>query len=287
MKTPRGSLMLEALLATGLLALFSAALLSYMMIANQSTNRAEEYESALWYNQQGIDALRTFSFSSLTNTQTGTLTFSSGQWILGTNGPQTLAPNVTRTVKIESVSRDAQCLIVTQGGIVDPDSKRLTSTTTWTDAMEKTHSTTLTTLRTNWSSPTGPCFVKNQAASVDFNISSAVFAGGKQLREVYFTNNSPQNVVIDRITMTWTNNAQFDQLFMNTSKVWSSTGPGAPTGSVTSGTELDIQNFTLTAGATAEMNKGQFSMQMNGTGLVMIVTFIDGSSWTSPLFYPR
>lgn len=286
MKYPRGSLMLEALLAMGISSLFTSALLGYVMIANESTDRAKENTTVLWETQEGIDALQTIAFESLTNTTVGSLTFASNRWTLGTSGPQTLPDGSTRIVKVEDVSRDAQCLVVASGGTVDTDSKKITSITSWTDARGKTHSSTLTTLRTNWENPTGACFAASQATQVDFDISGAVFAGGKQLRNVYFTNNGGSSVTIDMLSFTWTNDAELDQVFMDTSKIWSSSGPGTPTRELESGETMDVQNFVLTAGSTAELNKGQFDEQMAGVTLTMTVTFTDGSVWTSPSFNP-
>ena len=286
MKNPRGSLMLEALIAIGLSGFFVTALIGYILIANNSTDRAKENALALWTAQEGLDALQTVAFTSLTNTTTGALTFTNNRWVIGTDGPQTLPDGSTRVIKIESVLRDTSCMVAAVGGTADADSKKLTSITTWTDNSGRSHSETLSTLRTRWENPQGPCFMASQSSQVTFNISGANFSGGKQLRHVYFTNNGSADVTVDKIMFTWTNGAEFDQLFMDTSKVWSSTGPGTPTGSVLTGTTMDILNFVLGAGATAEINKGQFSAQMNGSTITMTVTFSDGSVWTSPPFTP-
>lgn len=286
MKSPRGSLMLEALLAVGVMAIFGSALLGYMLLANRSTDRSKENTTALWYTQEGLDALQTIAFTNLTTTQTGSLSFVSNQWTLGTSGPQTMADGSTRSIKVETVSRDSSCLVVASGGTVDTDSRKLTSATTWVDTAGRSHTLTLTSLRTNWENPIGSCFAATQATQVTFNVSGAVFSGGKQLRNVFFTNNGSAAVTIDKLAFTWTNGTQLDQVFMDTSKVWSSTGPGTPAGSVYTGTTLDIANFVLSAGATAELNKGQFSGQMAGVTLTLTVTFTDGSVWTSPPFNP-
>lgn len=278
--------MLEALIAIGIGALFSTALLGFVLAANASTDRAKENTSALWETQEGLDALQTISFSNLTNTTTGSLTFASNRWTLGASGPQTLTDGATRTVKVENVSRDAACLVVASGGTVDVDSKKLTSVTTWTDSAERSHTLTLSTLRTNWEDPQGPCFLASQATQVTFNVSGAVFSGGKQLRQVYFTNNGSTNVTIDKIIFTWDNGAEFDQMFMDTSKVWSSSGPGTPTDEVDSGEMIDIQNFVLNAGSTAELNKGQFDHQMSNVTMTLTVIFTDSSIWVSPSFIP-
>lgn len=285
---PKGSLLLEAVFSIGVAATFMSALVGLVVMTNRGSDRAQEIQQALWNTADGMEALRSISFPSLANTLTGALSFTTPTWTLATNGPQTLTDGSTRIVKVEAVNRDASCLIVTTGGTVDVDSKKITSETTWIDTAGRNHTLTTTTLRTNWRDPQGTCFLANQAGQVSFAVDSSQFYGGKQLRELYFTNTGGSNVTIDKITFTWTNGATLDQLFLDNGKVWSISGPGAPTGSpVASGTELDIANFTMTPGQTSEITKGQFDVAMAGTGMTMSVTFADGSVFTSDTFYPQ
>lgn len=286
MNHPRGSIMLEALIAVGVASMYVLGILGLTLTANRSSDRAEETERATWDMNEGLEALQTISFTDLTTTNVGSLTFANNTWILGTAGQQTLPDGMKRTVKVQTVNRDNSCSIVASGGTLDTDSKTLVSEVVWTDTNNRSHTVTSSTLRTNWENPTGTCFVATMVSQITFDISGAVYSGGKQLRQVYFTNDGSTSVTIDKITMTWDNEAEFDQLFMDTSKVWSSTGPGTPSGEIHSGTLIDIQNFTLTPGSTAELNKGQFDQNMAGTTLTMTVTFTDGSTWTSPIFSP-
>ncbi|MEK9156799.1 MAG: hypothetical protein AAB448_01530 [Patescibacteria group bacterium] len=286
MNYPRGSMLLEALIAVGVASMYITGILGLVLTANRSSDRAEETERAVWNMNEGLEALQTVTFADLPTTNTGSLTFGSGSWAVGALGPQILSDGMIRTVKIQSVNRDAQCLVVASGGTLDPDSKTLVSEVSWTDTAGRLHTISSSSLRTNWENPTGSCFAATMVNQITFDISGAVYSGGKQLRQVYFTNNGTTAATIDKIAMTWNNGAEFDQLFMDNSKVWSASGPGTPAGSQLSGTELDIQNFVLAPGATAELNKGQFNINMGGTTLTMTVTFTDGSSWTSPVFYP-
>jgi Tfp pilus assembly protein PilV len=283
----KGSLLLEALVAIGVAAAYMTALVGFVVVANRGSDRAVEIQQAVWNTNEGISALRAVPFASLTPTLTGAITFATSSWTLATNGPQTLPDGSTRLVKIESVSRDASCAVVASGGTVDPDSKKLTSITTWIDTAGRTHDTTTTTLRTNWASPTGSCFATRQAGQVSFSVDASQYYGGKQLRQLYFTNTGGTSVVIDKITFTWSNSSEFEQLFIDNSKVWSTSGPGTPTGvDVHSGTELDIQNFSMTPGQTSQITKGQFENAMAGTTMTMSVTFADGSIFTSAPFNP-
>lgn len=291
MQRTRGAILLEAMLAVGLAGGFMSALVTMVLAANTSTDRADEMQRALWFATEGLGAVSTIAFDDLTVTENGSLSLSgstgnSQRYVLGTAGAQPVGVGMTRTVRVQEVSRNASCDIVATGGTVDPDSVYIQSDVAWSDTAGRAHTVTERTLRTRWDDPQGSCFVANMAAQIDYNISGAVFSGGKQLRQVYFTNTGGSVATIAYVQFTWSNAAQLDQLFLDTSKVWSSTGPGTPLGSQNSGALLNIQDFTISPGQTIELNKGQFSINMAGTTLTMTVTFSDGSSWSSPPFNP-
>lgn len=286
MRYPKGTVILEALIAVGIASLYLGGLVSLLMVANAASDRARQTEQATWNMHEGLAALQTIAFADLLTTDTGSLTFAGGRWAVGTGGPVTLADGMTRMVKVQPVYRDENCTVTTSGGTVDPDSLSLESTVAWMDNAGRLHDVLSRSLRTRWEDPQGSCFGAVMATQVTFNISGAAFSGGKQLRQVYFTNDGGTAVTVDKIMMTWNNGAEFDQLFMDTSKVWSQTGPGTPLDEVETGEEIDIQNFVLPAGTTAELNKGQFNINMAGATLTMTVTFTDGSVWTSPAFDP-
>lgn len=286
-KPVRGSLLLEALVAIGVAAMFMTALLGFVVAANRSSDRALEIQQSIWNTSEGAEALKTITFASLTNTLTGSLSFASSVWSLGTSAPQTLTDGSTRTVKVEDVYRDASCNVVISGGTLDVDSKKITSTTSWTDTAGRLHTTSTTSIRTNWQNPQGSCFKPSQAGQVTFAVNDAQFYGGKQLRQLYFTNTGGSTVIIDKISFAWSqHDSELSQLFIDNIKVWSSTGPGTPSGEQHSVAALDIQNYTLAAGQTSQITKGQFSDSMSGSSLQMTVTFADGSIFTSPTFYP-
>jgi Tfp pilus assembly protein PilV len=278
--------MIEVLITIGISAFFTLALLGYLLIVHTSTARSSDNAAALWNAQEGLDALRSISFSDLDTTLTGALAFTNNTWTLQTNGPQALDNGTVRTITVEDVYRDTDCLITSTGGTLDIDSKKLTSAVTWTDHAGRSHTQTFTTLRTRWDAPQGACFAAEQVTQVAFDISAAEFFGGKQLRQIFFTNTGTTDVTIDKIILTWDNATSISQLFVDNSKVWSSTGPGAPTYAASSGATLDIQNFSITAGDTVELNKGQFASSMTGVTVTITVIFTDASQWSSPSFMP-
>ena len=78
-----------------------------------------------------------------------------------------------------------------------------------------------------------------------------------------------------------------DQIFLGSGKIWSSTGPGTPLGSVPSGTELDCLDQPILVGQTFNMQKVQYSADMTGTTIILKFEFTDGSSITTDPFVPK
>lgn len=283
----KGFILLEVLLSVGLIALILSTLGGVIIISKNTTRGGQSILAAL-AAQEGLAALQSKTFGDLSLTNTGTLTFVSNQWQLGTNAPQTISAGLTRTVRVKSVNRDASCNIVSIGGTLDVDSKTLESAISWIDLAGRTHSFTLSTLRTQWENPQGSCFKPSQAncSNIDYQ-SNGQWFGGKQLRSVYFTNNcSNTTPVIDKIIFTWNNGSEIEQSFISSTKVWSKSGPGTPSGEQGSGTTLDIENFSLSAGVQYELNKTQFEDQMSGTTITITLIFTDGTSLTTPPFIP-
>lgn len=291
MKPPRGSLLLEAIIATAIAATFGVAILQLALLSTESSSRIEERGDANFAALQGIEALQTIAFGDLTNVTNGKVTFtnsgaSAERWVTS-SGSETLWNGMTRAISVEDVYRDAECEVVTSGGTIDPDSKELVSTVSWVDDAGRNQSVSYRRHRTRYDDPQGDCFAPTAATMVSFAIEDSEFYGGKQLRELYFTNTGDTEVVIDKIMFTWSNGARLDQVFIDNGKVWSSTGPGTPLGTQLSGVELDITNFAMVPGQTSELNKGQFDITMNGAAMTMTVTFTDGSVFTSGTFMPQ
>ena len=285
MKAPRGSLLLEAIIATGVVATFAVAVIQLAVLTEQLGVRLEDRGDANAYAQQGIEALLSMDFADLTSITNGKVTFASEHWSTA-SGTETLANGMIRSVTVSDVRRDANCEVVTVGGTVDPDSKELASTVSWTDDFGKSQTVTYRRHRTRFDDPQGDCFAQDMAGQVSFAVDSSEFYGGSQLRDLYFTNTGGTAVVIDKIAFTWDYPTRLDQIFIDNSKVWSKTGPGTPAGSQSSGAVLDIANFTMVPNQTSQLNKGQFTGPMTGATLTMSVTFTDGSVFTSDPFTP-
>lgn len=280
-------MLLEVLLSVGLLALILTTLGTVVLVSSGTTRGGQSVRASL-AAQEGLSALQSMSFSDLLNTDTGTLTFSNNRWQLGSGAPQTIATGITRTVHVIPVNRNSSCGIVSSGGTIDVDSKTLKSDVSWIDLAGRTHLISLSSLRTQWNNPQGTCFVPTQAgcSNIDY-LTSGEWFGGKQLRTIYFANTcSSAPIVIDKMIFTWNNGSEIQQSFINSTKVWSASGPGTPHGEQVSGILLDISDFTLNPGVQYELNKTQFENAMSGTTITITLIFSDGSSFTTPPFVP-
>lgn len=285
MPSPRGSLLLEAIIATAIAATFGVAILQLALLSVESSVKIEARGDANFAAQQGIEALQSMNFADLSNITNGKVSFASERFSIS-SGTESLWNSMVRAITVADVYRDAACEVVTTGGTIDPDSKELVSTVTWVDNSGRNQSVSYRRHRTNYEDPQGDCFAPSAASSVSFAVDASEFFGGKQLRKLYFTNTGDDTVTIDKLMFTWTNAATLTQVFMDNGKVWSDSGPGTPLVPIASGTTMDILDFTMVPDQTSELTKGQFSSAMAGTTLTLTVTFTDGSVFTSDPFMP-
>lgn len=282
-----GFMLLEVLLSIGLLALILSTLGSVVLVSG-GTTRGGQSNKAVLAAQEGLAALQTMSFADLSATETGTLSFAGNRFTLGSGAAQTITTGITRSVRVRAVNRDESCQIVSVGGTEDVDSKTLESIANWIDLAGRSHNITLSALKTQWENPQGDCFTQSEAncSNIDY-LTNGEWFGGKQLRTVYFANTcTDAPIVIDKIVFTWDNGAEIQQSFIGSTKIWSASGPGTPSGQQLSGTILDIEDFSLDPGVQYELNKTQFTKAMSGTTISISLIFSDGTSFSTPPFVP-
>lgn len=276
-----GSLLLEVVLASAFVLLLFSALATLAITSHEGTSKALKAQEARWRALEGIEALRTVAFDTLSAVDPGIMSWNGASWSISAGGPETLPGGLTRTMRVSVVERDAQCIIVPAGsGTPDTDSWDIESAVAWTDASGRPQSLELSTLRTRYNAPLGDCFLgAQQADNIVIDTSDAEWSGGKQLREVDIENTSATPVIVDRITYTWTNASTIQQIHIEGNMIWS--------GNATTGTNLDVTDYTLNALTQYEMDKTQFRDNMTGTTLTLTLTFGDGSSVTTPPFVPN
>ncbi|MBI2485067.1 hypothetical protein HYW18_02895 [Candidatus Uhrbacteria bacterium] len=282
----RGSILLEAVLAAAILITFFGAAAGLAVTVNQETGSALIAQEALWRTMEGIEAMKTIRFDDLPITNPGIVVWNGTSWSVAAGGPESLPGGFSRSVSVTEVERDSNCLVVPTGGTVDPDSKDVEATTNWTDTAGRVQTVSHSAIRTRYQTPTNPCFLNEQSSSVILDVSEAEWFGGKQLREIEIENTGGADVVIDKIIFTWTNASTISQVFIESVKVWSDTGPGTPPGPQLTGTTLNIADYTLSPSDRDEMNKAQFADNMEGTVVTLTLVFGDGSTLTSDPFIP-
>jgi len=283
-KTNSGFVLLEALIAVGLLILFLGSLGTLFLLNLRGTSLISNANQADLLARGNLEALRTVDFDDLALINPAHLVFSGASWTTAA-GSET-GEVFTKTVRVKEVQRDAGCNVVASGGTADPDSKFIESEVSWTDALDRNHQTLLIGLITRWDDPQGPCFAPSAAANLVFHIDGTWWYGHKQLREVYLENTGSSPIIISFVTFAWDNENEIEQVFINSTKIWSKTGPGSPSGDQHSGTRLDVQDYSINSGTTVNMNKTQFEGYMNGSTLTLTLEFSDGSIFTSAPFTP-
>lgn len=111
----------------------------------------------------------------------------------------------------------------------------------------------------------------NDARSLLIDASSYLLSS--LLEEMFLQNLSETDVVIDAVTISWTgvSGGNIKEVKIDNTVVWQGEEP--------SGTELDITNVTVTAGADAiEVEKIDFDTNLSGAKLTIKFTMTDGSS---------
>ena len=127
--------------------------------------------------------------------------------------------------------------------------------------------------------PPTPPPAGDQADDLTVDVSNASLNGnGKEVQGITLENAGSQDIVIDKIEVTWDNGEEIEEIKIDNTKVWSKNGPGTPEGKQSSGTELDIQDVTMIeGGGVLSINKIKFDKDMEGATLNMIFTMGDAT----------
>lgn len=149
-----GFSMIEIILAVGLFIILVSGTMGTVLNGYGLNRLSEEQNIATQYASEGIEAIKSIrnqSFATLNNTASTGLDQSGGTWTLsGTNNQ--FGPNnkFIRTISIESVNRDGSGNIVSSGGSLDGNTKKVTSTVAWNFSPTINDSVILTAFITNF-----------------------------------------------------------------------------------------------------------------------------------------
>lgn len=271
----KGNSIIEIIIAIGIFALVFPSLSILVIGSFSSTLRDSERFRADMFLQQGFEAVRSIRDYSYTNLTTGAhgLTKENGHWEF--TGTSDTNGQFTREILVEEVERDKECIITQSGGMIDPNSRKITATITWDLEEGNTTSISASQYLNNWIDPTG-C---NASDNLNIDISKAGLSNGNKVVEgVQIENTGGVNISIDKITASWTGGSdgnEIKRIQIDGDTVWD--------GSEKSGKELNIENFALKIeSGIYEINEFKFNKSMKGASLTLTFEMTDKSIATAP-----
>ncbi|MBI5135379.1 hypothetical protein HZA86_04080 [Candidatus Uhrbacteria bacterium] len=269
--TRQGFSLIEAILASALFGLLVTGIVGTLAVGQQSAEFAGRRNRALFLAQETLEAARNLRDSDMTLLLDGTygLAIVNNQWTF--SGSSDSVDGFTRALTISSI---------------DANTKQITATVNWPQSIGRDGNVSIVTHMTNWRMAT-----QTAADTVNIDVNGATVGGsGKsEVQGVEIENFGSMAAIIDKITVSWTKpNQNIKEIKIDSTVVWSNNGPGAPTGTQSSATELDVQNVTIPAGEndysidrikmTGNAEGDTFTLQLKFTdGSVKQVTFTPGS----------
>lgn len=151
----KGFSVLEIILAVGIFVVMVSGMVIAVLSGMETNRLGQEETVATEYTTEGIEAarsIRNLNFSALNDTSGTGIDQVSGVWSFSGN-ENVLDGKYTRVISIESVRRDGSGNIVESGGGIDPDTKKVTVTTSWAISSSRYDSVVLMTYLTNWKAP--------------------------------------------------------------------------------------------------------------------------------------
>lgn len=155
-KSERGVGIIDILISIAVITLAFWSFSQLAVLGVRVKREAERREAAIYLAEEGIEAVRLLRDESwsayIASLNAGVDYFpviSGTQWVLEANDPGVISGLYTRTVRFESVDRDANDDIVSSGTL-DPDTREVTVSVGWDNPQKEFQITTyLTNFLTN------------------------------------------------------------------------------------------------------------------------------------------
>lgn len=257
--------MIELMIAMGVFVLAVSAIAGLIIEAYLADRSGRERMLATFLAKEGIEAVRSIRDADFDNLTLGIhgLTLSGNNWIF--SGSSDIRDKFTRQIIISGAA----------GEIDQTDIKKVESKVNWQIAPLRQVSVILTDYLTDWKQTQG------RAGGLTINISNAALGGGQRqrLERITVQNTGSGSIVIDKITISWSNSRLIERIRINSTDVWLWNGAGTPDGRQPSGTELNINNLTLAQGSgVRNINQIGFNGSMSGTDFIIKFIMTDGSA---------
>lgn len=255
MDNKRGQILIEVIIACGLLVIGSLMLATFATNLRPLAKHGNSELQALFLAQEGIEATRSIrdnDFNFLTDGIHG-IAFGTNTWAFSGNSDTqnefsrqiTVAPFDLRTKKITSTVTGPQSSVSLTTALLDIDQD-----------IGMAHYITF-----------------------DLTAANSLHDGNKELNGMVLKNIGPFPITISAITVWWNDSTQIQSIKLG-SIVWAHNTIGLPAGKQPSGTLFDIVDYSLDAGASESTTNFTFQGPLNAVPLTFIVkfTFVDGSS---------
>lgn len=185
MKSFKAISVIEILLASAIFTTVALQLTVLVLQALDSDRISQEKIIAQTYATEGLEAVRSIrnqNFADLINTPATGLIINSGVWdFFGTSNS---FQKYQRVISIFPVNRDGSGNIVSTGGTLDPDTKKVVSTVTWNFSPTRNLNTTYSTYLTNWQKSIGGNWALPTVEST-LNLPNSPSANGVSYRGSY------------------------------------------------------------------------------------------------------
>ncbi len=265
-RSASGFSLIEVLLAMAVFAFLSVGMVGTIIYGEVTTATAGLKTRAVAIAEEGLEAVKNVSDESFANLVDGSygLAVSANQWTLTAN------PDITDVF--------TRTLTITSAGT---DRKLVTALVTWDSGASQSGSVTLTTQLTNWQAPiggtnfAGDLLIDTSAMRIDPSDSSKVIG-------ITLTNTGSAPITIDAIRVSWccgVNGNDIRGLVINGTTVWS--------GNKSSGTTIDVTNFSFPVGATNYPFILDFKKPIANATIAFTFLMTDGTKKTASGLQPQ
>lgn len=148
----KGQSVIEIIIAVTLLVIIASGSVIAVLGSFMTIRLAEEETRATLINVEGIEAVKSIRDQSWDNLVNGShgLSNSGGFWSFSETSDIDSSGRFTRAAVVSDVSRDTSGNIVETGGTIDPHTKKVTATVSWSFTPSRQNSVVITSLLTNW-----------------------------------------------------------------------------------------------------------------------------------------
>jgi len=289
-----GFSVIEVLLAAALFIIFSSGIIAIVLQGFDANRLGNEETIANEYASEGIEAAKSIKNQAYTNIvdTAGTGVIRNGSSVWAFSGANNTFGKYTRVITVTDVLRDASGNIVASGGSFDPNTKKVTSTVSWSVSPTRNDSVVLTSYLTNWKGFTGKggMVVYGDGGTTTDAIKYRILDGAtgtwstaaatadvdsgstnKALRaaKLYASSTRNEKILISRH---YNGTAQFIY-----AQVWNGTSWGnvVQLATWTATTFLDVQNFDGTY-----LNDGTFMVIYSDNTIIPKYQIWNGTSWS-------